>query len=149
MMLRPLTLIAALLLTGCAGWRQKVAPQDAIAEERAARRTAAVQAFEQSRDAMQLEAALDYFDQGDNSGCESRLAALVERRPDFLPARLRLAEMLWFRGDAAQAEKHYRAVLALQPDNVEAHFGLGTLLEDSGRSTEAAQHLATAPSGLD
>jgi Tfp pilus assembly protein PilF len=101
-----------------------------------------LESFEQQRDTMQLQAALDRFNQGDYAGCESRLAALVERRPDFVPARLRLAEILWSRGDAATAEQHYIAVLALQPDLAEAHHGLGTLLETEGRFDEAAEHLA-------
>jgi Tfp pilus assembly protein PilF len=140
-----LAIIATLLLTGCAGWREQIiAPEATVADERAARREAAVQSFEQHRDAMQIQAALARFEQGDYAGCQSRLATLVERRPDYIPARLRLAEILWSRGDAAAAEEHFRAVLALDADNAEAHHGLGTLLEESGRTAEAVEHLAVA-----
>ena len=104
----------------------------------------ALQAFEQQRDAMQLQAAIDRFEQGDYTGCESRLAALVARRPDFLAARLRLAEILWARGEIAQAEEHYHAVLSAEPANSEAHHGLGMLLEAEGRFEEAEPHLALA-----
>jgi len=134
----------ALATTGCAGWREQLASRPTVADRRDARRESAVQSFEQQRDAMQLQAALDRFHQGDLAGCESRLATLVERRPDFVPARLHLAEIVWSRGDAALAERHYLAVLSLQPDLAEAHHGLGTLLEAEGRLPEAATHLARA-----
>jgi Tfp pilus assembly protein PilF len=137
--------VACLFLSGCAGWRQQIAaPQPTVADQREVRRDAAVQSFEQHRDAMQLQAALDRFEQGDYAGCESHLAALVERRPDFVPARLRLAEILWSRGDAAAAEQHYQAVLAIDAGHSEALHGLGTLLEAEGRFDEAAVHLARA-----
>lgn len=139
-----LLLVATLLLTGCAGWRAQLAPQPTVADDREARQSAAVQSFEQHRDAMQLQAAIDRFNQGDYSGCESRLATLVERRPDFVPARLRLAEIIWSRGDAASAEQHYQMVLSRYPDLAEAHLGLGMLLEAEGRFEEAAVHLARA-----
>jgi Tfp pilus assembly protein PilF len=145
MMLRSLMPIAALLLlTGCAGWREQLASRPTVADQRDVRREAAVQSFEQQRDAMQLQAALDRFDQGDLAGCESRLAALVQRRPAFLPARLCLAEITWSRGDAALAEQHYLALLSLQPGHAEAHHGLGLLLEAEGRFDEAAEHLVLA-----
>jgi Tfp pilus assembly protein PilF len=137
-----LLIVVSLLFVGCAGWREQLNPPQTVAEEREARTAAALQSFEEQRDAMQLQAALDRFNQGDYSGCESRLATLVERRPDFVPARLRLAEILWSRGDAATAEQHYHAALALQPDLAEAHHGLGTLLEGEGRFDEAEIYLA-------
>lgn len=139
-----LLIFATLLIAGCAGWREQLAPQPTVADQREARNAASLQAFDQHRDSMQLQAALDRFQQGDHAGCESRLATLVERRPDFVPARLRLAEILWSRGDAAAAEQHYLAALALQPDLAEAHHGLGTLLEAEGRFDEAAAHLSRA-----
>lgn len=139
-----LLIVGLLLLAGCAGWREHLAPQPRVADDREARKAAAVHSFEQQRDAMQLQAALDCFHQGDHAGCESRLLALVERRPDFVPARLRLAEISWSRGDAASAEQHYLAALSQQPDLAEAHHGLGTLLEAEGRDGDAAAHLSRA-----
>jgi Tfp pilus assembly protein PilF len=140
-----LLIVLTLLLPGCAGWREQFAPQHpTVAEDREARKSAAVQSFEEHRDPMQLQAALDRFQQGDYAGCESRLTALVERRPDFVPARLRLAEIVWSRGDSAAAEQHYQTVLSLHPDLAEAHHGLGMLLEAEGRFEEAAEHLARA-----
>lgn len=139
MMLRSLPLLAALLLfTGCAARREQLISRPTVTDQRDARRESAVQAFEQQRDAMQLQAALDRYHQGDLAGCESRLAALVERRPDFVAARLHLAEIVWSRGDAALAEQHYRAVLSLEPGHAEAQHGLGLLLEGEGPLEEAA-----------
>ena len=137
-------IVATLLLAGCAGWREQLAKQPTVADDREARKSAAVHSFEEQRDAMQLQAALDRFHQGDYAGCESRLATLVERRPDFVAARLRLAEILWSRGAAFAAEQHYQTVLSLHPDHAEAHHGLGMLLETEGRFEEAADHLSRA-----
>jgi len=140
-----LLIVVTLILPGCAGWREQLMPRHpTIAEDREARKSAAVQSFEEHRDPMQLQAALDRFQQGDYAGCESRLTALVERRPDFVPARLRLAEIVWSRGDSATAEQHYQTVLSVHPDLAEAHHGLGMLLEAEGRFDEAAEHLARA-----
>jgi Tfp pilus assembly protein PilF len=140
-----LGLLLLLTASGCASWKQQLAAQPSVADERARRQAEAIHSFEQHRDHMQLQAAIDRFNQGDIAGCESRLHTLVQRRPDFTEARLRLAELYWSRGDAAAAEEHYRDVLTFQPDNAEAHSGLGILLDDSGRSAEAAQHLAAVP----
>jgi Tfp pilus assembly protein PilF len=144
-----------LLASGCAGWKQhanglpaasmpQAARQPTIADQRGIRQDEAIRSFEQHRDQMQLQAALDRFGQGDMAGCESRLQMLVQRRPDFAEARLRLAEICWSRGDAPAAEEHYLAVLFLQPDSAEAHHGLGILLEASGRDDEAQRHLERA-----
>lgn len=133
-----------LLATGCAGWKPHAASKPTVSENRSLRHSAVVRDFEQQRDAMQLQAAIDRFNQGDLAGCESRLVKLVERRPDFAEARLRLAEVAWSRGDAAAAEQHYQAVLSARSDSAEAHHGLGMLLTAVGRFGEANPHLRRA-----
>ena len=129
-------------VTGCAGWKQKVQPATVTAtrEDRAAE---AVRTFEEHRDAAQLGAALDRWNQGDVRGAEAMLASIVSRRPDQVDARLRLAEMLWSRGDPS-AEGHLRAVLEAQPNGADAHHALGLVLEGTSRIDEAQHHFARA-----
>ena len=136
-------LLLLLVTSGCAAWKEQVAPQPTVADNHLDRQ-AAIRSFEQHRDQMQLQAAIDRFDQGDFAGCESRLQTLVERRPDFAEARLRLAEITWARGNTDAAEGHYLAVLAAHPNSAEAHHGLGMLLEANGRFDEAQPHLRSA-----
>jgi predicted Zn-dependent protease len=136
-------LAIALFASGCASWRP-VLGTSPVADKRKDRATDAVRTFEKHRDAAQLEAALDRWKQGDFTGAEARLAALVQRRPDFSDARLRLGEILWSRGDAAAAEPHLRAVLEVSPDRAEAHHALGLLLDATGRADDARVHLSRA-----
>jgi Tfp pilus assembly protein PilF len=135
-------LLGLVLLSGCAGWREKLQSPTVTAsrEERAA---AAVREFEQRRDSMQFQAAIDRWNQGDTARAETMLAAIVSRRPDHLDARLRLAEVLWSHRDAS-AESHLRAVLAAEPERAEAHHAIGLLLDGTGQPEEAQQHLLKA-----
>jgi Flp pilus assembly protein TadD len=131
------------LAPGCAGWKQYL-PSTSLPEKRAEREAEAVRSFEEHRDAAQLEAALDRWKQGDAVHSEAMVAVIVNRRPDFADARLRLAEMLFARGDAAAAEPHLRSVLELNPGNAQAHHALGLLLDAASRADEARQHFAKA-----
>jgi Flp pilus assembly protein TadD len=54
-------------------------------------------------------------------------------KPDHLPARLNLANVLWQAGRPAEAEAEYRTVLQLQPDDPFALYNLGALLAGQGR----------------
>jgi Tfp pilus assembly protein PilF len=141
---RALILLAALLAaacSGCAGWRPMAAPD--VAQQRQEREQEAVQTFEAHRDDAQLQAALDRWSQGDVSGCEARLRALLARHPDDAEVRLRLAEVLWSR-EALEAEGELRQVLAAQPERAEAHHLLGMMLAEQQRLAEARVHLARA-----
>jgi Flp pilus assembly protein TadD len=133
----------ALLVSGCAGWQQTLA-KGSVTPLRKDRQEEAIREFEQHRNAAQLEAALDRWQQGDAAGCESRLAALVQRWPDYADARLHLAELLWSRGDAAAAEPHLQAVVQAHPERADAHHTLGLLLDATGRRDQALQHFARA-----
>lgn len=138
-------ILATLLLSaqGCAGFKNYFQPTKPgpSREERAAE---AVKSFEEHRDAAQLTAALDRFNQGDAAHAEAMLTAIVNRRSDNAEARMRLAEVLWSRGDAAAAEPHFRTVLDLEPNRAEAHHALGLMLDATGRSDEARQHFLKA-----
>jgi Tfp pilus assembly protein PilF len=136
-----LTLLAA-AVAGCAGWKPRV-DSASVSSEREARAADAIRNFEQQRDAAQLAAALDRWRQGDAARAETMIATLIARRPDFVEARLRLAEILWSRGDPS-AESHYRTVLAAEPSRAEAHHGLGLVLDATGRADEAQACFAKA-----
>jgi Flp pilus assembly protein TadD len=134
--------LCAVLMTGCAGWQQTLQPKTAI-ETREERAKEALQDFEERRDAAQLEASLDRWKQGDVSRAEAMLSAIVNRRPDYVEARVLLAEVLWSLNDAS-AEGHLRAVLELQPNRADAHHALGLVLDGTGQTEEARQHLSKA-----
>jgi Tfp pilus assembly protein PilF len=131
-----------LALGGCSGFKQRL-QQPGVAAERQQRAAEAVQAFEERRDKIQLEAALDRYKQGNIDAAQAMLAGIVNRRPDYADARLRLAEVLWSRGDAA-AEAHLLAVLEKEPGRAEAHHALGLVLDGTGRPREARQHFQRA-----
>jgi len=137
-----LVFACAVPLTGCAGWRQSIPPQT-ITETREERAHDAIQSFEERRDAAQLQAALDRCKHGDLGPAESMLAAIVNRRPNYVEARVLFAELLWSRNDAS-AEQHLRAVIEIEPDRADAHHALGLVLNGTGRPEEARQHLFKA-----
>jgi predicted Zn-dependent protease len=147
-----LCLLILLPVAGCAGWRPQL-PASGIASVREARKTEAMQAFEQQRDSAQLEAALDRWAAGDLSGCESRLRALLARHPENTDVRLHLAELLWQREALPEAENELRQIISAQPQRAESQHLLGLLLAEQDRVEEARSHLARAaeldPAGED
>lgn len=136
-------LCLALTTGGCAGWRETLAPKPSVSQTREERATDAVREFEDRRDAAQFAAAVERVQQGDSARAETMLVAIVKRRPDSIPARLRLAEVLWSRNDAS-AEEHLRAVLQKDTANAEAHHALGLVLDGTNRSAEAREHFQRA-----
>jgi tetratricopeptide (TPR) repeat protein len=135
-------LTLTLLLPGCSAFREKILSPGVTAtrEERSAQ---VLREFEDRRDAAQLAAALDRLNQGDISRAQSMLTVLVNRRPDFADARLRLAEILASRSDPA-AEAHLRAILATDPTRPDAHHALGLYYSSTNRPTDALHHLSKA-----
>jgi Tfp pilus assembly protein PilF len=131
-------------LTGCASWRPTSKNDKPVAEVRQVRQAAALQAFEQQREAAQLQAALDRWQQGDIAGCETRLRSLVQRRPQSCDPHVHLAELAWSYENAEEAIGEYRAALAIAPNRADVHHALGLVLEAVGRPAEAQHHLAQA-----
>jgi Flp pilus assembly protein TadD len=140
-----LTFLGALAFTcvGCAGWRETLNPRPTVGQTREERTADAVREFEDRRDAAQLAAAVERIQQGDSQRAEAMLSSIVKRRPDNIPARLRLAEVLWSHNDAS-AEEHLRTVLATDAANAEAHHALGLVLDATNRSADARQHFQRA-----
>lgn len=131
------------LLLGCAGWRGAAETASSASSTLRQRQAALLQDFEQRRDAAQLAAALDRW-QEDPAAARQLLSRLVERRPEHFEARLRLGELLWAEGDGPAAEAQLRQALLLRPDAAEAHHALGLVLCGTGRQFEGQQHLRRA-----
>ncbi len=136
-------LAMAAALSGCAGWREKLNPSPTVSQTREERAADAVREFEERRDAAQLAAAIERIEQGDTPRAETMLESIVKRRPTCIPARLRLAEILWLRNDIA-AETHLRAALEADASHAEAHHTLGLVLDATGRTDEARKYFARA-----
>jgi len=66
--------------------------------------------------------------------------------PDYLPAKLRLAQCLQFTADMEEAGKLYEAILQKHPDSPHAYYGLGRVYwsrKEFGRATELFQKACT------
>ena len=137
-------LATAASMAGCANWQELRAKHAPVTESRTARSESAVSAFEQQRDRVQLEAAIDRWQQGDIAGCESRLRSILARRPSDVEAHKVLAELAWSCNDAVEAEAEFRAALAHSPERADLHHALGLVLEATSRQAEAARHFAAA-----
>ncbi|MDX1947422.1 MAG: hypothetical protein SFU86_18620 [Pirellulaceae bacterium] len=142
-------LAAAVLIAvgGCATAKlrlSKFSPPPEVSKERVARHEEAIQSFEQHRDNAQLQAALDRWQQNDLGGCEARLRALFARRPDFVEARLRLAELAWSCDDLAEAQQQYEAAAKLAPDRADIAHALGLVHEAQGDAEQSQIQLARA-----
>jgi Tfp pilus assembly protein PilF len=108
------------------------------------RQEQAVASFEAQRDAAQLQAALNRWNEGNQAACEQILASLVERKPQYVDARLQLAELQLFRGQIEPAEQQLRAALAIAPQRADLHDCLARVLEASARDSEALAHFQKA-----
>ena len=61
-----------------------------------------------------------------------------------VPARLRLAELLFRDGEFAEAEELYRSVLELQPVSAAAEYGLGRIAAERGDDSAAVGRFETS-----
>jgi tetratricopeptide (TPR) repeat protein len=75
---------------------------------------------------------------GDLTEAERRFRRAVALAPDYAPARLNLANVLFQSRRLAEAEVAYREILEDDPDSLNALYNLGALLSDQGRKAEAA-----------
>jgi len=84
-----------------------------------------------------------------SDGAYAELAARLKRalaiRPDSLPARLKLAEVLTESGDTAAAVEQYKLILAMAPNEPRAHYGLGRALGGDDGAEELRQSLNLFP----
>jgi Tfp pilus assembly protein PilF len=74
----------------------------------------------------------------------ARLKQALAIRPDSLPARLKLAEVLTELGDTSAVEL-YKAILAAKPNESRAHYGLGRTLGGDAGAQELQRSLDLFP----
>jgi tetratricopeptide (TPR) repeat protein len=75
------------------------------------------------------------------------IAALKEaaqRRPDYLPAQIRLADLLLAAGQIDESRRIYEATLQKAPGSVFAHYGLGRIKASERDLAKAVEHFRLA-----
>jgi tetratricopeptide (TPR) repeat protein len=66
------------------------------------------------------------------------------QRPDYLPARLRLADSLLAAGQRLESQPLYEAIIKKNAAIAQAHYGLGRIKAASGEPALAAEHFRKA-----
>src|SRR5215813_3059040 len=74
---------------------------------------------------------------GKQAEATAALKEAVRRRPDYLPAQVRLADLLLAAGQMGESQLLYEAALQKTPGSVFAHYGLGRI-KAAGRDLAAA-----------
>lgn len=67
------------------------------------------------------------------------LTSAIQLRPEYLPARLKLAEALLESGNIDEAAKVYQALVSGYPDSAEAHYGMGRIEARRGERAAAVE----------
>ena len=75
--------------------------------------------------------------QGDALAAERAFRVAIARQPQFVPARVNLADALRAQGREAECEAELRAALALAPDSGDVHHALGMALARQRRYDDA------------
>ena len=90
--------------------------------EQRSKRAEALQMLEHARRLDPLEPGHDVtkavfllYDRGDVRGAEALLRNVLQRKPDYLPATMRLGELLWRTGDMSEAAKYLEQSIKLDP----------------------------------
>jgi predicted Zn-dependent protease len=108
------------------------------------RKAEMVAQFESQRDNAQLQAALNRWKEGNPSACERALASLVDKRPEFVDARVQYAELLVSKDNPAAAEHQLREALRLAPERADIHYSLAIALNSGGNPAAAVKHFRKA-----
>jgi predicted CXXCH cytochrome family protein len=90
-----------------------------------------------------LESAL-----GDEAAAETYYTRAIESAPEFIPARVNLANLYNRTARNQLAEQQLRAAIGYEPDAGELYYSLGLLLAEEQRLNEAAGVLQTAADRL-
>jgi tetratricopeptide (TPR) repeat protein len=72
------------------------------------------------------------------------LTSAVQLRPEYLAARLKLAEALLESGQSDEAAKAYQTLVQQYPDSAEAHYGMGRIYARRQEFAAAAQSYGEA-----
>jgi len=77
--------------------------------------------------------------QGKRTEATTTLRAALRLNPDYLPARLRLAENLLAAGDWEEAGRIYGTIVKQYPDAAEAYYGIGRIRAANGDLNAAVE----------
>jgi tetratricopeptide (TPR) repeat protein len=86
-----------------------------------------------------VQAALGNHDQAITTFQEA-----IRRRPDYLPAQLRLADSLFAAGQASASRQFYETVTGKNAGIAQAHYGLGRVKAAAGSPAAAVAHYRRA-----
>jgi predicted Zn-dependent protease len=136
--------LAAAWCCGCVTTKPPTLVKGNVPPLNPARKAEVVTQFETQRDQAQLQAAMNRWKEGNITACERALAILVERRPEFVDARVQYAELLIAKENPAAAEHQLRTALRLAPERADIHHSLAMALNAGGNSAEAAGHFRKA-----
>ncbi len=81
---------------------------------------------------------------GRNAEAAANLREALRLNRDYLPARLRLAEVTLALGDLPAARRHYQDLVSRQADLAAAHYGLGRVQAARGDLAGAVEHYRRA-----
>ncbi|MDX2029857.1 MAG: tetratricopeptide repeat protein [Blastocatellia bacterium] len=81
---------------------------------------------------------------GRTAEATTMLREALRLRPEDMPARLRLADLLFHAGELVESRQLYEAVIAKRPDLAAAHYGLGRVKAALRDPAAAAEHLRRA-----
>lgn len=104
---------------------------------------AARQAKRQECD-VQLEEALRCLSHGDRETCWTGVERLLAQEPDYLEARLLMADLMVQADRSVEAVAQLRRAVADHPDDPRARFALAGLLQHTGQGREAVLHYEKA-----
>ena len=81
---------------------------------------------------------------GQDKAAVQPLRQAIELDPNYLPARIKLAQVLSSLADYPASENEYRAALAQDPSSALAHYGLGRLVAARDGAAAAIDHYQKA-----
>ena len=81
---------------------------------------------------------------GQKAKAINTLLTATGMKPEYLPARLRLAELLLASGKVEESEEIYARIAKDHPDSARAHYGLGQIHSTRGEVASAAQRYRRA-----
>jgi predicted CXXCH cytochrome family protein len=91
-----------------------------------------------------LNLALIAIGNGDATAAEAAYRKAIERDPQFIPARVNLANLYNSQGKNSEAEHLLAEALGLAPNEGELHYSMGLLLAEMNRLDEAAVYMKRA-----
>lgn len=82
---------------------------------------------------------------GDYAGAARALGSALRLKPDYEPARLKLAEVLLQSGETAESERMSREIVTSHPNDPTAHYLLGRVLDGQEAAAEFRKALDLFP----